>query len=78
MYQVKKNKKLKMHLIITGAHLLKEFGETKKAVEKDGFHIDAIVPVFASTDSDDGRTMLKAFGNIIIKLTDIFISSNRI
>ena len=29
MYQVKKNKKLKMHLIITGAHLLKEFGETK-------------------------------------------------
>ncbi len=72
MYQVKKNKKLKMHLIITGAHLLKEFGETKKTVEKDGFHIDAIVPVFASTDSDDGRTMLKAFGNIIIKLTDIF------
>ena len=49
--------------------------ERQKTVEKDGFHIDAIVPVFASTDSDDGRTMLKAFGNIIIKLTDIFISS---
>jgi UDP-N-acetylglucosamine 2-epimerase (non-hydrolysing)/GDP/UDP-N,N'-diacetylbacillosamine 2-epimerase (hydrolysing) len=71
MRQVCNSKKLKMRLVITGAHLLKEFGETKKMVEQDGFHIDATVPVFTSKDGDDGRTMLKAFGNTVIKLSDI-------
>ena len=41
MKAVQKSDKLELQLIVTGMHLLKKFGETKKNIIADGFKIDA-------------------------------------
>lgn len=70
MKLVQKSKRLELQLVVTGLHLLKAFGETKKVVERDGFRIDASVPVFTSKDKDDGATMARALSSYIKVLTD--------
>ena len=40
---IKNHKFLKLSLIVTGSHLSREFGNTYKEIEKDGFKIDAKV-----------------------------------
>lgn len=71
MQLVKNSSKLELKLVMAGQHLLKDFGETKKVVEKDGFHIDDSIPVFNKNDSDDGVTMANALGVFIQSLTKI-------
>ena len=70
MRQVQKSKKLELKLVITGLHLLKSFGETRRVVERDGFKIDASFPVFRENDTDDGAMMARALGQYILKLTE--------
>ncbi len=72
MTAVKESRNLKMMLLITGMHLLKYFGETKKVVEGDGFKIDAVLPMFNSRDKDDGASMVKGMGRALIGMADIF------
>jgi len=69
MRLVQKSKKLHLQLVVTGQHLLKSFGETKHIIERDGFRIDAALPVFRKNDADDGATMSRAFGQYVLKLT---------
>lgn len=69
MRAVQKSKKLTLQLAVTGLHLVKSFGETKRVVERDGFKIDASLPVFRSRDRDDGATMARALSSYIAKLT---------
>ena len=70
MELVKKSKKLELQLVIAGLHLSKEFGDTRKVIEKDGFHIDDFLPVYKKNDGDDGKTMSHAFGSFVHSLTD--------
>lgn len=70
MRLVQKSPKLELQLVVTGVHLLKAFGETKKVLQKDGFQIAASLPVFKTTDKDDGAAMVRAFGQFVLKLTD--------
>jgi len=72
MNAVKKSNKLEMQLIVTGAHLLKGFGETKKVIEKDGFKVDAYIPMFSKSDKDDGASMVKAMAKVLGSLPDAF------
>jgi len=72
MREVMNSPKLKMQLVLTGSHLLKEFGETKKVIQKDGFKIDAVVPIFDDGAPDDGATMVKAMGEALIAMPKIF------
>ena len=37
--ELKKSKKLKLFLIVTGMHLMKEFGNTYKEIQNEGFKI---------------------------------------
>lgn len=71
MKLVQKSRRLQLQLIITGVHLLKSFGETKRVLLKDGFRADAVVPVFKSSDKDDGATMARVLGQYVFKLTGI-------
>lgn len=71
MRLVQKNPKLQLQIIVTGAHLLKEFGETATHLKKDGFRADAIVPIFRTREKDDGAMMAKAFGTYVVKLTPV-------
>lgn len=72
MKGVQKSRKLKLLLVLTGAHLLKNFGETKKIVEADGFKIDASFPMFKENAKDNGVSMVKALGRALEHMADVF------
>lgn len=71
MKAVKKSRKLELQLVVTGNHLLKNFGETKKVIDADGFKINAIFPIFKPNDKDDAVHMVKAIGQALIELADV-------
>lgn len=72
MKAVQKSKKLEMYLVVTGMHLLKDFGETKKVIQNDGFKINAKIPMFKSSDKDDGAAMVVAMGKILSELPSVY------
>lgn len=51
---------LELALIVTGMHLMKEFGHTVDEVEKDGFPIAARVEIFSGDDSPYGMAKAAA------------------
>ncbi|MGB7283862.1 MAG: UDP-N-acetylglucosamine 2-epimerase [Candidatus Acidiferrum sp.] len=57
-----------LRLIVMGAHLSPEFGNTIREIEKDGFAIDARIECLLSSDSDVG--MAKAIGVATLGLAD--------
>ena len=59
---------LKLHLIVLGAHLSPEFGETVQEIERDGFPIAARIECLLSSDSDTG--MAKTIGLATLSLAD--------
>lgn len=72
MKAVQKSSKLELQLVVTGMHLLKKFGETKKNIIADGFKIDEVVPIFSESDSDDGASMVRGMGKALIAYSEIF------
>lgn len=72
MKGVQKSKKLKLMLVLTGAHLLKNFGKTKKIVEADGFKIDASFLMFKENAKDDGPSMVKAMARALDQMAEVF------
>ena len=72
MREVQKSKKMELQLIVTGAHLLKNLGETKKILKDDGFKADAIIPMFKKTDADDGASMVRAMARFMANLPSAF------
>ncbi|MEK7644485.1 MAG: UDP-N-acetylglucosamine 2-epimerase [Patescibacteria group bacterium] len=65
----RKSSKLEIHIVATGLHFLKSFGETKQALADDGFKIDLELPVYRDEEADNGEMMAHAFGEFVIKLT---------
>ena len=51
---------LELKLIVTGMHLVKEFGYTVREIEKDGFDIAARIPMYAGDDSPYGMAKAAA------------------
>ena len=49
--EIKNSKKLKLQLVVAGAHLSKKFGFTSKEIEKD-FKIDGKINLFLSSDKN--------------------------
>ncbi|OJI07369.1 UDP-N-acetyl-D-glucosamine 2-epimerase, UDP-hydrolysing [bacterium CG10_46_32] len=72
MKAVQKSTKLNLKLVVTGTHLLKNFGETKRVVEKDGFWIDAKVPMFKPRGADDGAAMVEAMARVLGGLPKVY------
>jgi UDP-N-acetylglucosamine 2-epimerase (non-hydrolysing)/GDP/UDP-N,N'-diacetylbacillosamine 2-epimerase (hydrolysing) len=68
MKAIQNSSKLDLSVIVTGMHLLPEFGFTVKEIEADGFTIDAKVPMFQQ--SDTVKTMAQSVGRGIIGITD--------
>jgi len=61
---------LRLQLVVTGTHLVKEFGYTVKEVEADGFHIDETVEMLLASDSPVGVT--KSLGIAVMGFADVF------
>lgn len=64
MDEIKKDKDLKIQLIVSGMHLSPEFGLTYKEIEKDGFVIDEKIEILLSSDNSIG--ILKSMGLALI------------
>jgi UDP-hydrolysing UDP-N-acetyl-D-glucosamine 2-epimerase len=58
-----------LRLIVMGAHLSAEFGNTVREIESDGFRIDGRVECLLSSDSDVG--MAKTIGVATLSLADM-------
>jgi UDP-hydrolysing UDP-N-acetyl-D-glucosamine 2-epimerase len=58
-----------LKLIVLGAHLAPQFGETVKEIEKDGFPIAARLECLLSSDTDVG--MAKTLGVAVLALADL-------
>jgi len=67
MKAIQGHPKLRLVLIATGMHLMPEFGHTVGEVEKDGFSIDAKVPIHSNGDT--GAAMAGSLGLGITGIT---------
>ena len=64
MEGIKKSKLLNLQLIVTGMHLLPEFGLTANSIVSDGFHIDKKIDMLLSSDTPVGITKSMGIGLI--------------
>lgn len=64
--------KLSLQLLVTGMHLLKKYGETINEINKDGFKIAKVIPMYSENGFTE-RNLGKAIGNAISNFTDVFI-----
>jgi len=69
MKEIESDNDLKLQVVTTGMHLSPEFGLTYKAIETDGFCIDAKVEMLLSSDTPVGIT--KSLGLGVIGFADV-------
>lgn len=68
MKAIETNPELELSVLVTGMHLMPEFGYTVEEIEADGFKIDAKVPTFSREDTV--KAMAQSLGKGIIGMTD--------
>ena len=68
LFELKRHPDVELGLIVMGAHLSPEFGNTVNEIEKDGFPILARIECLVSSDSDTG--MAKTIGLATLGIAD--------
>jgi len=68
MQGIKDNSGLDLQIIVTGAHLSTQFGNTYRDIEEDGFHINQKVDMQLSSDTPVGIT--RSMGQGMISFAD--------
>ena len=63
LFTIKKHPRLDIEIIVTGMHLMPEFGETIKEIKKDGFKIHPIRVVF---HGDNKMATVKFIGELLL------------
>jgi UDP-hydrolysing UDP-N-acetyl-D-glucosamine 2-epimerase len=69
LHDLAQHEDVDLKLIVLGAHLSPQFGETVKEIEKDGFSIAARLECLLSSDTDVG--MAKTLGVAALSLADL-------
>ena len=69
LHDLKQHPDVDLKLIVLGAHLSPQFGETVREIEKDGFSIAARLECLLSSDTDVG--MAKTLGLAVLSLADL-------
>ncbi len=64
---IEQNNSLELAVIVTGMHLMKEFGCSYRLIEEDGFRIEHNTGVVQKDDT--GYAMAEAFGRNVISIT---------
>ena len=64
------DKSIKLHLVVTGSHLSKEYGNTYKEIINDGFNISK--KIYILTNSDSPADICNSIGKGIIAFSDFF------
>ena len=70
MEEIKNDEQMRLQLLVTGAHLSREFGLTFREIEKDGFKIDAKVNMHLSLHSK--AAIVKSMGQCSIGIAKAF------
>ncbi len=70
LYELRKNKKFKLYLIVTGSHLSKKYGLTINEIKKDGFKIYSKIHMLPENDTTFSAS--KSLGKGIIEFSKIF------
>ena len=68
LYELQRHPEVELGVIVLGAHLSPEFGNTLREIEKDGFPIVARIECLLSSDTDTG--MAKTIGLATLSLAD--------
>ena len=68
--EINKSKKLNLFLLVTGSHLMKEFGNTYKEIKNEGFKIFKKIELSKSISNKNHIS--KSVGIGVIKFTEIF------
>ncbi len=63
---------LELQLLVTGMHLMPQFGNTYRQIEEDGFRISAKIE--DGLDGDSSKAITKAVGNTIIGFAEVLDS----
>src|SRR5271155_3805050 len=69
LHDLAQHKDVDLKLIVLGAHLSPQFGETVREIEKDGLPIAARLECLLSSDTDVG--MAKTLGVAVLSLADL-------
>ena len=70
--ELSEDAEVSLQLVVTGMHLMPEFGSTFRAIEADGFTIDRKVEMMVSSDTSVG--MAKSIGLGVLGFADAFDS----
>ena len=70
LYELKKDKFFKIHLVVTGICLLDKHGKDINYIKKDGFKISAQIPMFNKKSDDNTSEMVKAFARVLEGITN--------
>ena len=70
MNEIKKSKKFKLLIFVTGTHLEKKYGNTYKVIEHDGFIIDEKIPMDLNSDTSHG--IIKSMSKEMYGLAECF------
>ena len=68
---MKQSSKLEYYLIVTGSHLLSEYGHTIDEIKRDGFKITLKFHMYTKNKQDTGAEMTRALGKAITHLSNI-------
>lgn len=66
---IQEDRELELMLIVTGAHLSEQYGNTYRAIEQDGFDIYAKIPILSETD--DTRAINGAMSRAITGIGEV-------
>ena len=67
---IQQSPRLRLQLVVTGMHLLDDFGSTVRVIRQDGFSIAAQLPMFSG--KEDHKAMAEAMGKGIVGFAGIF------
>lgn len=67
--EIARHPKLKLSIIVTGMHLMSEFGMTVDEIKKDGFETHKLKATYVR---DDRAAMAEFIGEFILQLTEFF------
>jgi GDP/UDP-N,N'-diacetylbacillosamine 2-epimerase (hydrolysing) len=68
---IETSSKLDYYLVVTGSHLVKEYGYSINEIKNDGFKITSKFKMFSKSRKDTGFEMTRSFGRSIIHLSNI-------
>jgi len=66
LFKIREHPKLDLEIVVTGMHLMPQFGETIREIEKDGFKIHKITAIY---EKDNKESMANFIGKLIQLLT---------